>query len=51
MVWRERVRSRISVVEMDNLRDLWGIERVGRILNTQIRNCGVKKKVGERVLC
>ena len=42
ILWKER--SRIRVVQIDNLRGLLGIGRIGRFLNAWIRElCGVKK--------
>ena len=37
MLWREKERSRVTAVHMDNLRGLLGIRRSGRVLNAQIR--------------
>ena len=34
MIWREKGRSRISSVQMKNLRGLLGIRRTYRVLNT-----------------
>ena len=43
MLWKEKERSRIMVVHMDNFRGLLGIRRMNRVLNAQIRElCGVK---------
>ena len=36
MLWKEE-RSRIKVVQMNNLRGLLGIRRMDRVLNTQTR--------------
>ena len=50
MLWREKERSRIRAVQMDNLRSLLGIRRMDRVLNTQIRKlCRVAKGVDERI--
>ena len=44
MLWKEKERSRIKAVQMDNLRGLLGIRRMGRLLNAQIRElCRVTK--------
>ena len=44
MLWQEKERSRIRVVQMDNLRGLLGIRRMDRVPNSRIRElCGVKK--------
>ena len=37
MIWREKERSRIRAVQMDNLRGLLGIRRIDKVLNAQIR--------------
>ena len=37
MLWKEKERSRIRTVQMDNLRGLHGIRRMDRVLNAQIR--------------
>ena len=50
MVWKERERSRIRAVQMNNLRDLLGIRRMDRVPNAQIRElCGGTKVVDERI--
>ena len=50
MLWKEKERSRIRAVQMDNLRGLLGIRRMDRIPNVRIREmCGVKKWVDERI--
>ena len=36
MIWKEKERSRIRAVQMDNLRGLLGIRRMDRVLNAQI---------------
>ena len=33
MLWKEKKRSRVRAVQMDNLRGLLGIRRMGRTLN------------------
>ena len=44
MLWREKKKTRIKAVQMDNLRDLLGIRRMDRVCNARIRElCGVKK--------
>ena len=35
MLWKEKERSRISVVQMDNLRGLLGNRRIDRVQNAQ----------------
>ena len=45
MLWKEKERSRIRAVQMDNLRRLLGIRRMDRVLNACIRElCRVKTK-------
>ena len=36
MLWKEKERSRIRAVQMDNLRGLLGIRRMDRVLNARI---------------
>ena len=44
MIWREKDRSRIRDVQMDNLRGLLGIRRMNKVPNSWIRQlCGVMK--------
>ena len=44
MIWGEKERSLIRVVQMDSLIDLLGIRRMNIIPNTQIREmCGLTK--------
>ena len=48
-LWREKERSRMRAVQMDNLRRLLGI-RMDRIPNAGIRElCGVRKGPDERI--
>ena len=50
MLRREKKRSRIRTVEMENLRGLLGIDRMDRVPNARIREFfGVKKGVDERI--
>ena len=37
MLWREKERSRMRAVQMENLRGLLGIRKVDRVPNEQIR--------------
>ena len=37
MIWRERERSRIKVVQMDNLKGLLDIRRMDKVLNEERR--------------
>ena len=50
MLWKEKERSRIRAVQMDNLKGLLGIRRMDRVPKERIRElCGVKKDQGERI--
>ena len=50
MLWREKERSRIRDIQMDNLRGLLGIRRMDRVQNGQIGElCRVTKGVDERI--
>ena len=50
MLWKEREKSRVRAVQMDNLRGLLVIRRMGRVQNARIRElCGVTKGVDERI--
>ena len=50
ILWKEKERSRIRTVQMDNLRGLLGIKRMDKIPNLRIRElCGVMNEVGERI--
>ena len=50
MIWREKERSRIRAVQMDNLRGLLGIRRMDNVPNAQIRQLfGVTKGVDEKI--
>ena len=50
MIWREKERSRIRTVQMDNLRGLLGIRIMDKVPNTQIRQlCGVVKGLDENI--
>ena len=51
MLWKkEKEKSRIRAVRMDNLRGLLGIRRIDRVPNASIRECcGVKKGLDERI--
>ena len=55
MLWKEKERSRIRAVQMDNLRDLLGIWRIVRVPNAWIRELyrvmkGVDERIDENVL-
>ena len=50
MLWKEKERSTVRALQMDNLRGLLGIRRMDRVLNTWIRElCGMKKGLDERI--
>ena len=50
MIWMEKKRPLIRVVQMDNLRGLLGIRSMDRVPNARIRElCGVTKGVDERI--
>ena len=50
MIWREKERSRIRAVQMDNLRDLLAIRGMDKVLNAWIRQlCIVMKGVDEKI--
>ena len=56
MIWGGTERSRIRVMQIDNLRSLQGIKRIDRVPNELIRKLrgvakGVDEKTDERVLC
>ena len=48
MLWKEKERSRVRAVQMDNIRGLLGIRRMYRVPNAEIRElCRVKKGLDE----
>ena len=48
--WKEKERPRIRAVQIDNLRGLLGIRRMGRVSNARIRElCGMVKGLDERI--
>ena len=49
VIWREKDRSRIRAVQIDNLRGLLGIRRVDKVSNARIRQFLVEK-IDESVL-
>ena len=50
MIWREKERSRIKDVQVDNLRGLLSIRRMDRVLNAWIKGfCRVAKLVNEMI--
>ena len=50
MLWKEKERSRIRAVQIDNLKGLLGVIRMDRVPNTRIRELfGVTKRVDERI--
>ena len=49
-LWREKEKSRVRDVQMDNFRGLLGIRRMERVPNARIRElCRVKKYLDERI--
>ena len=44
MLWREKGRSRVRAVQMDNLIGLLGIRRMDRVPNAQIRELCIVRK-------
>ena len=50
MLWKEKERSRVRAIQMDNLRGLLGIRRVDRVPNEWIRELyRVKKGLDETI--
>ena len=50
MLWKEKERSRIRIVQMGNLRNLLGVRRMDSVSNARIRELsGVVKEVDERI--
>ena len=50
MIWKEKERSRIRDLQMDNLKGLLDIGRMNIFPNAQIKElCGVTKGVDERI--
>ena len=50
MLWKEKQRSTIKTVQMDNLKGLLGKIRMDRLPNTRIRElCGMMKRVDEKI--
>ena len=49
MIWREKERSRMRAVQMDNLRGLLGIRRIDKD-KAVVRNNGMDEKIDEGVL-
>ena len=50
MIWREKERSRIRAVQMDNLGGLLGIRRMDKVPNARImRLCGLTKGLDEHI--
>ena len=43
ILWKEKERSKIKVVQMDNLRGLLGMRRMYRVPNVHMEFCNVKK--------
>ena len=50
VIWREKERTRISAVQMGNLRGLLGIRRMNKVPNARIRQlCGMMKGVDKKI--
>ena len=49
MLRREKERSRVRAVHMDNLRELVGIRRMDRVPNARIRELGVSDEMCQRL--
>ena len=50
MLWREKERSRVRDVQMENLRGLLCIRRMDKVPNARIEElCRVRKGVGEKI--
>ena len=49
MLWKEKERSRVRIVQMDNLKGLLGIKRMDRVSNARIRE-GLGERIEEGVL-
>ena len=50
MLWKEKERSKIWTVHVDNLRGFLGIRRMDKVQNARIREfCKVKKGLHERI--
>ena len=48
IIWREKEKSTIRVVQMDNLRGLLSIRRMDKVPNARMRQlCGVMKGVNQ----
>ena len=51
MIWREKERFRVKVVQTDNLRVLLGIRKIDRVPNIWIRQlCGMKKEMDKKCM-
>ena len=50
VIWREKERTRISAVQMGNLRGLLGTRRMNKVPNARIRQlCGMMKGVDKKI--
>ena len=50
MIWREKERSKIRGVQMDNLRGQLGIRGMDKVPNARIRQlCGMTKGTDEKI--
>ena len=50
MIWKEKEKSRVRAVQMNDLRGLLGIGKMDKVSNARIRElCGVTKCVREKI--
>ena len=50
MLWKEKERSRIRAIQVENFRGVLGIRKMDRVQNARIGElCGAKKGLGERI--
>ena len=50
MLWKEKERSKIRAVQMDNLRELLGIRKIDRVPNARIKELwGTTNRVDQRI--
>ena len=50
MIWKEKEKSKIRTVQMDNVRSFLGIRIMDKVPNTRIKElCGVTKGLDEKV--
>ena len=49
MLWKEKEKSKIRAMQMDNLRGLLGIRKIDRVPNTWIRESCRVRGLGEKI--